>query len=275
MALEILSTPPGLDSFTPLEEHQSQTPGTFFGGKPVLYCKHGGLTLSIARDQLEAHPAIAKFSVSASNQDPASISNVDVWVTSEHLIIFQQQPSNNGIAIPYPTIALHAIQRWKGPQSTALEEGIEALYMQLSLNDSELVNSDDDIEILEITVLPPNYDSPPTAESSNSATVTTTSYVRELFDAISACADLHPDPESPSSDLDDGEADMPGAGGWITSENMGEYFDEDGNIIGGGRLGAGAGTIRLREDDHDATNGSNGTGEIEGDVEETKWRRTE
>lgn len=99
MALEILSTLPGLESFTPLEEHQSQTPGTFFGGKPVLYCRHGSLTLSIARDQLEAHPAIAKFSIRSSGQgtgvidspvqssDPAIISNVDVWVTSEYVNI--------------------------------------------------------------------------------------------------------------------------------------------------------------------------------------------
>ena len=147
--------------------------------------------------------------------------------------------------------------------------------MQLSLNDSELVNSDDDIEILEITVLPTNYDSSLTAGSSDSAATTTTPYIRELFEAISTCADLHPDPASPSSDVDDEEGDMLGAGGWITSENMGEYFDEDGNIIGGGRLGTGAGTVRLREDDYDTTNGSNGIWDVEGDVEETKWRRTE
>ena len=149
------------------------------------------------------------------------------------------------------------------------------MYMQLSLNDSELVNSDDDIEILEITVLPPNYDSPTTARSSDSAAITTMPYIRELFEAISACADLHPDPASPSSDVDDEEGDMPGASGWITSENMGEYFDEDGNFIGGGRLGAGAGTVRLREDDHGTTNGSNSIENVGGDVEDTKWRRTE
>ena len=65
---------------------------------------------------------------------------------------------------------------------------------------------------------------------------------------------------------------MPGSGGWITAENMDQYFDEEGNWIGGDDdedeknkgepLGPGAGTVRTREEgDEDTT-------------DETKWQRT-
>lgn len=75
---------------------------------------------------------------------------------------------------------------------------------------------------------------------------------------------------------------MPGSGGWITAENVGEFFDEEGNWrgeagggqevgISGGGLGEGAGTVRAREEDGGGEEvGSEGDG-----VEETKWRRTE
>lgn len=73
---------------------------------------------------------------------------------------------------------------------------------------------------------------------------------------------------------------MPGSGGWITAENVGEFFDEEGNWRGGeewtgdevfgmpgggvgggeGGLGEGAGSVRRERE------------EEEGD--ETKWRRT-
>ncbi len=63
---------------------------------------------------------------------------------------------------------------------------------------------------------------------------------------------------------------MPGSGGWITAENVEEFFDEEGNWKGEGqgpRLGEGAGVVRGREDGED--------GVADGDGEETKWRRTE
>ena len=39
----IIHTPPALDSFTPLAVHQSQTPASFYGTKPVLHCHSVGL----------------------------------------------------------------------------------------------------------------------------------------------------------------------------------------------------------------------------------------
>ena len=69
---------------------------------------------------------------------------------------------------------------------------------------------------------------------------------------------------------------MSGSGGWITAENVGEYFDEEGNWRGQS-LGEGAGSVR-RRDDEDGVDGLEGGEEAEGgdvgDGEETKWRRT-
>lgn len=73
---------------------------------------------------------------------------------------------------------------------------------------------------------------------------------------------------------------VPGSGGWITADNMNEYFDEDGNWIGGGEgeegqpgeeLGPGAGTIRGRDEIDGDGNEDDEVGGIDGD--ETKWRR--
>lgn len=70
---------------------------------------------------------------------------------------------------------------------------------------------------------------------------------------------------------------MPGSGGWITADNVHEYFDEDGNWIGEGgeeteALGDGAGRTRGR-------NEVEGEGEGEGvngdGPEESKRPRTE
>ena len=94
MALELLSTAPQPADFTTLEEHQSATPGTFFGGKPVLHAHHAGLTLAVPRDQLHLNPGIERFTTNSSqdestidgpseNSEPALIEGVDIWVGSE------------------------------------------------------------------------------------------------------------------------------------------------------------------------------------------------
>lgn len=136
---------------------------------------------------------------------------------------------------------------------------VEALYMNLSLNDAETVNDEEDIQTLELTVLPPNH----AASSPDSACI------QHIFSAMNTCADLHPDPNA-DEDGEDIEDDLaaPGASGWITAENMDQYVDEEGNFSGmvvGEELGPGAGTVRQRDD----AEGPNG---VDGD--ETKWSRT-
>lgn len=116
-----------------------------------------------------------------------------------------------------------------------------------------------------------------------------------FYAAVSACSNLHPDPGLDEED-DEGEGNgsalfraglagpgnsegglpppVDGSSGWITAENMHEFFDEEGNWIAGGPeptlpLGPGAGTVREREGE-----GEN-TGDVEGENEEAKWRRTD
>jgi hypothetical protein len=129
-----------------------------------------------------------------------------------------------------------------------------------------------------------------------------------LFEAISECSNLNPDPVQDGDDEEDedgaqiifegdyepvegfsgvfaGARDgglppaMPGSGGWITAENVHEFFDEEGNWIGGdaegegeeedegvsGELGEGAGTVHAREEHEQEVNGA-GAGAEEGDI---------
>ncbi len=69
----------------------------------------------------------------------------------------------------------------------------------------------------------------------------------------------------------------PGSGGWITAENVGEFFDDEGNPREGAfpRLGPGAGVVRGREDGgEEGGDGDAGGGGDAGVGEESKWRRT-
>ena len=47
---------PALDSFTLLEDHQSQTPASFYGTKPVLHHHIAGAGVLITRDQMSKLP---------------------------------------------------------------------------------------------------------------------------------------------------------------------------------------------------------------------------
>ncbi|KAL1593783.1 hypothetical protein SLS60_010515 [Paraconiothyrium brasiliense] len=248
------STPPKLDDFTPLQEHQEQTPSTFFGAKPVLYSHHAGVTISAPPGKLHSDEAFANFHTDSegTSEDEVLVKDVEVWVSSENLILFQNIPKATGVFIPYPSIALHGITK---------KNGVEALLMNLSLNDAETVNADEDIEVLEIIVLPPSYDTG----------APQTSCIQEIFGAMNTCADLHPD----ADEGEEGDPDLtaPGATGWITADNMDEFLDENGNfvgtVMGGEDLGPGAGTVRPRESEEEgegATNGVNG--------HEEKYQRT-
>jgi nucleotide-sensitive chloride channel 1A len=66
-------------------------------------------------------------------------------ITYRSLLLFQTSPTPTGVSIPYPTIALHATMKWKST--------VDALYMNLSLNDAETVNDEEDIKTLELTLL--------------------------------------------------------------------------------------------------------------------------
>lgn len=86
MALRHLDTSPKANDFTPLQEHQEQTPSTFFGNKPVLYAQYSGLTLSVPVGKLQSDSAVAKFSATPDDQGEDSlIKEVEIWVSSEQV----------------------------------------------------------------------------------------------------------------------------------------------------------------------------------------------
>lgn len=51
---------PTLDSFTPLADHQSQTPEVFYGAKPVLHYHAAGARALIFRDQVSKLPIFSQ-----------------------------------------------------------------------------------------------------------------------------------------------------------------------------------------------------------------------
>lgn len=111
--------------------------------------------------------------------------------------------------------------------------------------------------------------------------------VRVLFDALSRCADLHPDEEDegdrePTTGGLGGFSDGSlGGGGWITAENAHEFEESLGDASDSGPqvtiLGPGAGIRRPRDEDQASGNAINGNGLANGDedADETKWRRTD
>ncbi|KAB2576704.1 hypothetical protein DBV05_g4766 [Lasiodiplodia theobromae] len=281
MPFEKLTTAPVASDFTPLEEHQSQTPGTFFGAKPVLHLHSADTQLVVSQADLEGQSLFPDLrttpsaSTNGTNGESADtqlvIPGLDVWVTSQNLLIFSSATST-GVSLSYPDITLHAIQRLTlpgGADSSSAET--QGLYMQLALNASDFT-PDEDLQTLEITLVP-----------SSSTTIA------DLFAAVSACADLNPDPADSDSeaggDGDDIQAGLPGAGGWITSDNIDQHVDAEGNFIGfgGGALGGGAGTVHARDEDDgnfenaDEQGGQDGEGggAAASSGEEAKWRRTE
>lgn len=102
MSLEIISTPPGPDAHIPLAAHQSQTPESFFGAKPVLHYQDGQAKVIISKDhssedlpiyRLGGHDAGDPGQIVNGHGDSDQshlartedmvISDIGVWVTSE------------------------------------------------------------------------------------------------------------------------------------------------------------------------------------------------
>lgn len=194
-----------------------------------------------------------------------------------HFTIFSEK-AESGVSIPYPSISIHALKQ-VGAQDG---HGTPAIWMQLEFSDGGA--DDDDFNTVELTIVPAS-----SADGSSGGTA------QQLYDAIANCSNLHPDPINGDEEEEDdydrivfegnteqeavegftgvlrGTADgglpppMPGSGGWITAENVHDYFDEDGNWIGGNQegeedggeeLGEGAGRTRPREElEADEVNG--------------------
>ena len=89
---------PALDSFTTLADHQSQTPTSFYGAKPVLHYHGIGVRALISQDQVSKLPIFtsssdqqsASTSVEAGEGSPEAASKieiVDAFVSSEYVIL--------------------------------------------------------------------------------------------------------------------------------------------------------------------------------------------
>jgi nucleotide-sensitive chloride channel 1A len=227
-------------------------------------------------------------------------------IISRSKFLLYRTEASSGVAIPYPLISLHAVQRLKLPASS---EEVKGLYMQIANpipSDNGGAEEDEEEDSINLTIVPPPTAAPAVEETAAAAEGAETkpeeTATQALFAAVSACSNLHPDPvtngdEEEGEDYDGNEqpgvggllraglimsgaadgglpAPVDGSSGWITADNMHEYFDEEGNWIGEGEppslpgLGPGAGNIHDR-DDGTAQNGEGN------DDDETKWRRTD
>jgi chloride channel, nucleotide-sensitive, 1A len=201
-----------------------------------------------------------------------------------NLILFNNLTST-GVSIPYPVISIHAIQRLLSPSDTSKE--VQGLYMQLEL-EYEPAKDDGEPETTELILLLPD----------SALSDTLAGPIQILFEAVSSCSNLHPDPIFQDEDMEDMEdmdngiifegighegidglpgvlrgsndGGLPppfsGSSGWITAENVGEYFDEDGNWIGDvgdGKLDSLEGAGRVRGRDEAALLETNDHGRIE------------
>ena len=269
MPLETIHTSPQVEDYTLLSQHQEQTPGTFFGARPVLHLHSPGAQVKIWPEELETQPALASLrdeDAPSDNDGQVVLENVDVWVTSNYLTLFSSAKST-GVQISYPTITVHA------------QDGNAVLF---GLNLSDANAADEDLVFVQLRIIPTTVEthSQPADEKEEPQQPnghSTQSLSQPLFKAISDCQELNPDPPEEGEEGFEDET-APGATGWITSENMQDFLDENGElrmpegvtVVGAeddggesGPLGEGAGRTRTAAEVEDGDDG-----------DETKWQRT-
>lgn len=86
MAYETIGQAPSIADFELLSEHQSRTPGTFFGGKPILHLHSPASKIRIHAADLASQPdftALTANNGSHSDAEVVEISSLEVWVTSQ------------------------------------------------------------------------------------------------------------------------------------------------------------------------------------------------
>lgn len=215
------------------------------------------------------------------------------------------------MSLQYPDIELHALRRLDpAPDAPNSQEQRQGVYLHIANHAQGGAEAEDDEDeegedskITEITIIPARIephegrDSDPPVKPPAEA----------LFQALSTCANLHPDPTSSDDDEDDevdryihegdvegdvggmiipGTGDgslpepFPGSGGWITAENVGRYFDADGQWLGRGAesveapLGPGSGRVRTRDEADAGDVADAETDGYENGTDESKWQRT-
>ncbi|KAL9055725.1 MAG: hypothetical protein Q9162_003361 [Coniocarpon cinnabarinum] len=191
------------------------------------------------------------------------------------------------------------------------QESLKALYLQVDLKVNERDSSNPNVEdidgTLDLFIIPPpfaesmegaNGDPEADREATTAVEARTEDFtepnqsiVNELFGALNACADLWPDNED-EDDANEIPGMMPALGSienmptplggtWITAENADQFqnvsidaqevLDEDGTTR---ILGPGAGRRRVREEEEANGDVNVDAQSMNGDLDETKWRRT-
>ncbi|QIX01734.1 hypothetical protein AMS68_007251 [Peltaster fructicola] len=258
MGLETVDKLYTASDFTALTEHNAQTPASFFEGAPVLHLSCAKSSIILAKGATELAPELTKLStVSEMKDDGTSVlEDIDIWVTSRFFIL-GSKATTTSVRIDYPTIVVHA-------QTDA------SVMMVLRVQDDDMSDEDD---CAQINILPSQAeggaDPAETASSSLANGDSGKNFAMLLYQAIGECQELNPDPEMDESD--DGDMDMQAtgfpAGGWITSDNMHEFTDEQGNLrmptssSSETALGPGAGNVRTAAD-------------YDEDQDDAKWQRT-
>ncbi|KAF1981709.1 hypothetical protein K402DRAFT_467291 [Aulographum hederae CBS 113979] len=188
--MELTMTAPALSDFTSLEDHLAFTPSSFFVGQPVLHLYSPGAKVKLTRAAFESHPEFQSWAervestappranggdsheavngdqanghtngVHVYGEDEVTLADVDVWVSSTYLILFQTSTST-GLKLPYHDIALHGINA-------------TGLFLQLNLFDPAIVDDEEDMQTLELTIVPSTPAPVTTAGSSNVTAPTT------------------------------------------------------------------------------------------------------
>ncbi|THH11010.1 hypothetical protein EW145_g924 [Phellinidium pouzarii] len=149
-------------------ERTAATPASFADIPPVLRLKEQNV-------QMLFDPPVADLS-------EEELKNGSIYII-ESVLAFISASSGRGFQIEYPRITLHAISR---------ADSEKCIYCQLDespQNGTEDVQDDLSTEMRELKIIPEN-----------------TSSLDALFDALSLCASLHPDPTSISDDDLDNDA---------------------------------------------------------------------
>jgi len=82
MMTSTIRSPPSLGDYTPLSEHQEQTPATFHGGKPILYYHAIGAKAWVPRSQRGSLPIFPTDASSA----PTAPENITLNGASEEIV---------------------------------------------------------------------------------------------------------------------------------------------------------------------------------------------
>ncbi|KAL5335834.1 regulator of volume decrease after cellular swelling-domain-containing protein [Aspergillus crustosus] len=313
--MESLSSRPETSSFVPLSVHQSRTPESFVSGPAILHYHATNCKLVALERDLSSTPRLnalrgAAINGSSSTQHETSTTNgtegedekdvviegLDVWVTSDKFLIYNTTTAI-GLSITYPSISLHAIQRLKLPTDSQSTE-VQGLYMHITKPPAQasFPQESDEEDSLTVTLVPPTTPETETQLETETSEEPETE-TQKLYTAVSACSNLHPDPIEEDDEQEgafasglvfpgSGEGGLPppvdGSSGWITADSMHEFFDEEGNWIGDGEgrglpgleeLGPGAGTVRGRDEEEEGEEVDEK--DLNGEGDETKWRRTD